>query len=120
VLRGRVKLSVHYYEAADLDGIVCVRFFVFLIFGCLMDALGQLTNEYECPVASFHHARETYLLMASVSEETLALRRVERIDPLAGSISYKRMLGLDEETLGHLNVARQVGIVQRSSKSVQT
>jgi hypothetical protein len=62
VLRGRVKLSVHCYEAVDLDGIVRVRFFVHMIFGCLMDALGQLTNEFEFPVASFHHAGETYLV----------------------------------------------------------
>jgi imidazolonepropionase-like amidohydrolase len=44
VLRGRVKLSVHCYEAVDLDGIV------------------RLTNEFEFPVASFHHAGETYLV----------------------------------------------------------
>jgi hypothetical protein len=62
VLRGRVKLSVHCYEAVDLDRIVHVRFFVLLISGCLMDALGQLTDEFEFPVASFHHAGETYLV----------------------------------------------------------
>ncbi|KAG1899770.1 uncharacterized protein F5891DRAFT_1036409 [Suillus fuscotomentosus] len=44
VLRGRVRLSVHCYEAVDLDGIV------------------RLTNEFEFPVASFHHAGETYLV----------------------------------------------------------
>ncbi|KAF8163787.1 hypothetical protein B0H34DRAFT_614504, partial [Crassisporium funariophilum] len=44
VLRGRVKLSIHCYEAVDLDGIV------------------RLSNEFEFPVASFHHAGETYLV----------------------------------------------------------
>ncbi|OAX33578.1 hypothetical protein K503DRAFT_700202 [Rhizopogon vinicolor AM-OR11-026] len=44
VLRGRVKLAVHCYEAVDLDGIV------------------RLTNEFEFPVASFHHAGEAYLV----------------------------------------------------------
>lgn len=44
VLRGRVRLAVHCYEAVDLDGIV------------------RLTNEFEFPVASFHHAGETYLV----------------------------------------------------------
>ncbi|KAF8805276.1 hypothetical protein BYT27DRAFT_7297664 [Phlegmacium glaucopus] len=44
VLRGRVKLSVHCYEAVDLDGIV------------------RLSNEFQFPVASFHHAGETYLV----------------------------------------------------------
>ncbi|KII89857.1 hypothetical protein PLICRDRAFT_40029 [Plicaturopsis crispa FD-325 SS-3] len=44
VLRGKVKLSIHCYEAVDLDGIV------------------RLSNEFQFPVASFHHAGETYLV----------------------------------------------------------
>ncbi|KAF8447198.1 hypothetical protein L210DRAFT_3525216 [Boletus edulis BED1] len=44
VLRGRVKLSVHCYEAVDLDVIV------------------RLSNEFKFPVASFHHAGQTYLV----------------------------------------------------------
>ncbi|KAF9053390.1 hypothetical protein BJ165DRAFT_1447326 [Panaeolus papilionaceus] len=44
VIRGRVKLSVHCYEAVDLDGMV------------------RLTNEFKFPIASFHHAGETYLV----------------------------------------------------------
>ncbi|KAG5723784.1 hypothetical protein E4T56_gene9357, partial [Termitomyces sp. T112] len=44
VLRGRVKLSVHCYEAVDLDAIV------------------RLSNEFKFPVASIHHAGETYLV----------------------------------------------------------
>ncbi|KAH7908517.1 hypothetical protein BJ138DRAFT_1068672 [Hygrophoropsis aurantiaca] len=44
VLRGKVRLAVHCYEAVDLDGIV------------------RLTNEFKFPVASFHHAGETYLV----------------------------------------------------------
>ncbi|PPQ72507.1 hypothetical protein CVT24_004823 [Panaeolus cyanescens] len=44
VLRGRVKLSVHCYEAVDLDGMV------------------RLTNEFKFPISSFHHAGETYLV----------------------------------------------------------
>ncbi|KAG6328372.1 hypothetical protein ID866_10717 [Astraeus odoratus] len=44
VLRGKVKLSVHCYEAVDLDMIV------------------RLTHQFQFPVASFHHAGETYLV----------------------------------------------------------
>ncbi|PPR01451.1 hypothetical protein CVT26_015084 [Gymnopilus dilepis] len=44
VLRGKVKLSIHCYEAVDLEGIV------------------RLSNEFKFPVASFHHAGETYLV----------------------------------------------------------
>ncbi|KAF7342244.1 Composite domain of metallo-dependent hydrolase [Mycena venus] len=44
VLRGRVKLSVHCYEAVDLDQLM------------------RLSNEFKFPVASIHHAGETYLV----------------------------------------------------------
>ncbi|KAH0587756.1 hypothetical protein H2248_006514 [Termitomyces sp. 'cryptogamus'] len=44
VLRGRVKISNHCYEAVDLDNIV------------------RLSNEFEFPIASFHHASEAWLV----------------------------------------------------------
>ncbi|KAF8632752.1 hypothetical protein AX15_001695 [Amanita polypyramis BW_CC] len=44
VLRGKVKVSVHCYEAVDLDMMV------------------RLSNEFQFPIASFHHATETYLV----------------------------------------------------------
>ncbi|OCH88859.1 carbohydrate esterase family 9 protein [Obba rivulosa] len=44
VLRGRVKVQVHCYETVDLDDIV------------------RLTNEFQFPIAAFHHAHEAYLV----------------------------------------------------------
>ncbi|KAL1742134.1 hypothetical protein HDZ31DRAFT_66247 [Schizophyllum fasciatum] len=44
VLRGKVKVNTHCYEAVDLDGFV------------------RLTNEFKFPLSSFHHAHETYLV----------------------------------------------------------
>ncbi|EKM81020.1 hypothetical protein AGABI1DRAFT_105866 [Agaricus bisporus var. burnettii JB137-S8] len=44
VLRGRVKVHNHCYEAVDLDGMV------------------RITNEFKFPIAAFHHAHETYLV----------------------------------------------------------
>ncbi|KAK0203390.1 hypothetical protein DFS33DRAFT_1383654 [Desarmillaria ectypa] len=44
VLRGRVKIHNHCYEAVDLDGIV------------------RLSHEFKFPIAAFHHAHETYLV----------------------------------------------------------
>ncbi|KAF5371160.1 hypothetical protein D9758_004120 [Tetrapyrgos nigripes] len=44
VLRGRVKIQNHCYEAVDLDGIV------------------RLMNEFKFSIAAFHHAHETYLV----------------------------------------------------------
>ncbi|KZT52269.1 hypothetical protein CALCODRAFT_476127 [Calocera cornea HHB12733] len=43
-LRGKVKVNVHCYEAVDFDGIV------------------RLTNEFQFPIAAFHHAHEAYLV----------------------------------------------------------
>ncbi|KAH7100379.1 hypothetical protein BKA62DRAFT_252537 [Auriculariales sp. MPI-PUGE-AT-0066] len=44
VLRGRVKVQTHCYEAVDLDNTV------------------RLSNEFKFPIAAFHHAHETYLV----------------------------------------------------------
>ncbi|KAF7334286.1 Carbohydrate esterase family 9 protein [Mycena sanguinolenta] len=44
VLRGRVKVQNHCYEAVDFDGIV------------------RLTNEFKFSIAAFHHAHEAYLV----------------------------------------------------------
>ncbi|EJD36586.1 composite domain of metallo-dependent hydrolase [Auricularia subglabra TFB-10046 SS5] len=44
VLRGRVKINTHCYEAVDFDQFV------------------RLTHEFKFPVAAFHHASEAYLV----------------------------------------------------------
>ncbi|KAJ7636949.1 carbohydrate esterase family 9 protein [Roridomyces roridus] len=44
VLRGRVKVHNHCYEAVDFDGMV------------------RLTNEFKFSIAAFHHAHEAYLV----------------------------------------------------------
>ncbi|KAG6903044.1 hypothetical protein C0995_007477 [Termitomyces sp. Mi166 len=49
VLRGRVKVHNHCYEATDLDGLV--RFYI-----------PQLSNEFKFSIAAFHHAHEAYLV----------------------------------------------------------
>ncbi|KAL1409547.1 hypothetical protein Q8F55_003531 [Vanrija albida] len=44
VLRGNVKVNVHCYETVDIDDFV------------------RITNEFQFPVAAFHHAHEAYLV----------------------------------------------------------
>ncbi|KAF8522962.1 carbohydrate esterase family 9 protein [Hysterangium stoloniferum] len=44
VIRGKVKVHNHCYEAVDFDGIV------------------RLSNEFKFPIAAFHHAHEAYLV----------------------------------------------------------
>ncbi|KAG6891468.1 hypothetical protein C0992_006199 [Termitomyces sp. T32_za158] len=44
VIRGRVKVNAHCYEAVDLDALV------------------RLSNEFKFPIAAIHHASEAYLV----------------------------------------------------------
>ncbi|KAJ7510331.1 hypothetical protein B0H11DRAFT_1958549 [Mycena galericulata] len=44
ILRGKVKVQTHCYEAVDLDAFV------------------RMSNEFQFPIASFHHAHESYLV----------------------------------------------------------
>ncbi|KAJ7722728.1 hypothetical protein DFH07DRAFT_1006316, partial [Mycena maculata] len=44
ILRGKVKVQTHCYEATDLDAFI------------------RMSNEFQFPVASFHHAHESYLV----------------------------------------------------------
>ncbi|KAJ7485567.1 amidohydrolase-domain-containing protein [Mycena latifolia] len=44
VLRGKVKVQTHCYEAVDIDGFI------------------RMSNEFQFPVAAFHHAHESYLV----------------------------------------------------------
>ncbi|KAJ3511745.1 hypothetical protein NLJ89_g3919 [Agrocybe chaxingu] len=67
VLRGRVKVHNHCYEAVDLDGI--------------------LTNEFKFSVAAFHHAHETYLVPGLVKK---AYGQTPAIALFATDSRYKR------------------------------
>nr|XP_019011309.1 amidohydrolase [Kwoniella pini CBS 10737]OCF50090.1 amidohydrolase [Kwoniella pini CBS 10737] len=44
VIRGNVKVNVHCYETTDLNALV------------------RISNEFQFPIAAFHHAHETYLV----------------------------------------------------------
>ncbi|KAJ7183115.1 hypothetical protein C8R46DRAFT_1158955 [Mycena filopes] len=44
VLRGKVKVQTHCYEAVDIDAFI------------------RMSNEFQFPVAAFHHAHEAYLV----------------------------------------------------------
>lgn len=59
-----LQISSHCYEAVDLDAMVRVSslMIVFLFTGKSELSLFQLTNEFQFPIASFHHASEAYLV----------------------------------------------------------
>ena len=44
ILRGNVKVNIHCYETTDLNSMV------------------RISNEFQFPIAAFHHAHETYLV----------------------------------------------------------
>lgn len=58
VIRGNVKVNIHCYETVDLNTLV------------------RISNEFQFPIAAFHHAHETYLvpdLLKSAWGETPAV-----------------------------------------------
>lgn len=61
VLRGRVKVQVHCYETVDLDDVVRVSYLRSWP-RITSDEYLKLTNEFQFPVAAFHHAHEAYLV----------------------------------------------------------
>ncbi|KAF8806405.1 carbohydrate esterase family 9 protein [Phlegmacium glaucopus] len=69
VLRGRVKVHVHAYEAVDLDALV------------------RLTNEFKFPIAAFHHATEAYLVPDVLKQ---AYGKAPAIALFATNSRYKR------------------------------
>ena len=64
VLRGRVKVHTHCYEATDFDSFIRVRFVTTVQNVGHADKwrATQLSQEFEFPIAAFHHANEAYLV----------------------------------------------------------
>ncbi|KAI0074160.1 carbohydrate esterase family 9 protein [Panus rudis PR-1116 ss-1] len=69
VLRGRVKVQVHCYETVDLDDIV------------------RLSNEFQFPIAAFHHAHEAYLVPDTLNK---AYDHPPAVAMFATNARYKR------------------------------
>ncbi|KAH6915125.1 hypothetical protein BKA70DRAFT_566770 [Coprinopsis sp. MPI-PUGE-AT-0042] len=69
VLRGRVKVSNHCYEAVDLDALI------------------RLTNEFKFPIASIHHAAEAWLVPDTLKR---AWGGIPAIALFATNYRYKR------------------------------
>ncbi|CAK5272162.1 unnamed protein product [Mycena citricolor] len=69
VLRGRVKVQNHCYEAVDFDGMI------------------RLTNEFKFSIATFHHAHEAYLVPDLIKK---AYGKPPAIAIFAGNDKYKR------------------------------
>ncbi|KAK0488713.1 carbohydrate esterase family 9 protein [Armillaria novae-zelandiae] len=97
VLRGRVKVQNHCYEAVDLDGIV------------------RLTNEFKFSVAAFHHAHETYLVPDLLKK---AYGKPPAIALFATNARYKREAYRGSEFAPRILADNGLNVVMKSDHPV--
>ncbi|THH01236.1 hypothetical protein EW145_g6949 [Phellinidium pouzarii] len=98
VLRGRVKVQIHCYEAVDLDDII------------------RLTNEFKFPVAAFHHAHETYLVPDLLKK---AYGQVPASALFATNARYKREAYRGSEFAQKILADNGIQVVMKSDHPVQ-
>ncbi|TFK44767.1 carbohydrate esterase family 9 protein [Crucibulum laeve] len=97
VLRGRVKVHTHCYEATDLDGIV------------------RLTNEFKFSIAAFHHAHETYLVPDLLKK---AYGKTPAIALFATNARYKREAYRGSEFAPRILAEKGLQVVMKSDHPV--
>ncbi|KIM40067.1 hypothetical protein M413DRAFT_446222 [Hebeloma cylindrosporum] len=97
VLRGRVKVHNHCYEATDLDGIV------------------RLTNEFKFSIAAFHHAHETYLVPDLLKK---AYGKTPAIALFATNARYKREAFRGSEFAPRILAEYGLSVVMKSDHPV--
>ncbi|RDB24983.1 Imidazolonepropionase [Hypsizygus marmoreus] len=97
VLRGRVKVHTHCYEATDIDGLV------------------RLSNEFKFPIAAFHHAHETYLVPDLVKQ---AYGLTPAIAMFATNARYKREAYRGSEFAPRILAENGLRVVMKSDHPV--
>ncbi|KAG0707315.1 composite domain of metallo-dependent hydrolase [Suillus ampliporus] len=97
VLRGRVKVHTHCYEAVDLDDFV------------------RLTNEFQFPVAAFHHAHETYLVPGTLKQ---AYGHTPAAALFATNARYKREAYRGSEFAPRILAENGIDVVMKSDHPV--
>ncbi|KAJ3852408.1 carbohydrate esterase family 9 protein [Lentinula lateritia] len=97
VLRGKVKIQNHCYEAVDLDGIV------------------RLTNEFKFPIAAFHHAHETYLVPDLLKK---AYGQTPAVALFATKARYKRESYRGSEFAPRILAENDIQVVMKSDHPV--
>ncbi|KAF9241521.1 hypothetical protein BU15DRAFT_87115 [Melanogaster broomeanus] len=97
VLRGRVKVHTHCYEAVDLDDFV------------------RLTNEFKFPVAAFHHAHETYLVPGTLKQ---AYSKTPAAAIFATNARYKREAYRGSEFAPRILAENGIDVVMKSDHPV--
>ncbi|KAF8161156.1 carbohydrate esterase family 9 protein [Crassisporium funariophilum] len=97
VVRGRVKVNIHCYEAVDLDGIV------------------RLSNEFKFPIAAFHHASEAYLV-PDLLKKTYG--KTPAIALFATNSRYKREAYRASEFAPHILAQHGLTVLMKSDHPV--
>ncbi|OAX43328.1 composite domain of metallo-dependent hydrolase [Rhizopogon vinicolor AM-OR11-026] len=97
VLRGRVKVHTHCYETVDLDDFV------------------RLTNEFQFPVAAFHHAHETYLVPGTLKQ---AYGHTPAAAIFATNARYKREAYRGSEFAARILAENGIDVVMKSDHPV--
>lgn len=97
VLRGRVKVHTHCYEAVDLDDFV------------------RLTNEFQFPLAAFHHAHEAYLVPDTLKR---AYGNTPAIAMFATNARYKREAYRASEFAPRVLAENGIDVVMKSDHPV--
>ncbi|KAI6021404.1 composite domain of metallo-dependent hydrolase [Pisolithus microcarpus] len=98
VLRGRVKVHTHCYEAVDLDDFV------------------RLTNEFQFPLAAFHHAHEAYLVPDTLKRAYG--RDTPAIAMFATNARYKREAYRASEFAPRILAENGIDVVMKSDHPV--
>ncbi|KAG6849988.1 hypothetical protein H0H93_002778 [Arthromyces matolae] len=97
VLRGRVKVHNHCYEATDLDGLV------------------RISNEFKFPIAAFHHAHETYLVPDLVKK---AYGPTPAVALFATNARYKREAYRGSEFAPRILAENGIKVIMKSDHPV--
>ncbi|EIW82933.1 composite domain of metallo-dependent hydrolase [Coniophora puteana RWD-64-598 SS2] len=97
VLRGRVKVHNHCYETVDLDDLV------------------RLTNEFQFPIAAFHHAHEAYLVPSTLKK---AYGNTPAAAIFATNARYKREAYRGSEFAARILADNGIDVVMKSDHPV--
>ncbi|KDQ57532.1 hypothetical protein JAAARDRAFT_35246 [Jaapia argillacea MUCL 33604] len=97
VLRGKVKVQTHCYEAVDLDDIV------------------RLSNEFQFPIAAFHHASEAYLVPDLIKK---AYDHPPAVAIFATNARYKREAYRSSEFAARILAENGLKVVMKSDHPV--
>ncbi|KAI0630254.1 hypothetical protein C8Q77DRAFT_1137203 [Trametes polyzona] len=96
ILRGRTKVQTHCYEALDLDNFV------------------RISNEFQFPVAAFHHAHETYLVPKVLKR---AYKNVPAVALFSTFARYKREAYRHSEFAPKILADEGIDVVMKSDHS---